>query len=182
MPPPILLWVACLFLMPTAWAQAPVAGPSPTLPVIPPKEAQVKHRATGTFDVTVVPLTEGARKDAWAPGRMSIDKRFRGDLEGTSQGEMLAAMTGVKGSGGYTAIEQVRGKLNGRSGTFMLQHSAVMSHGVVGDWIVRVIPDSGTEALQGLAGTLTITIADGKHSYVLEYTLPTKGGGLGPQR
>jgi hypothetical protein len=168
--------------MPVAWAQAPVASPSQTSAIAPPKETQVKHRATGTFDVTVVPLTEGVRKDAWAPGRMSIDKRFQGDLEGVSQGEMLAAMTGVKGSGGYTAIEQVRGKLNGRNGTFMLQHSAVMSHGVVGDWVVRVIPDSGTEGLQGLAGTLTITIVGGKHSYALEYTLPAEGGEAGPQR
>lgn len=182
MPPRTLLWIACLSLMTMAWAQAPRTSPSSTIPVTPSKEAQVKHRATGTFDVNVVPLTEGARKDAWAPGRMSIDKRFRGDLEGVSQGEMLAAMTEVKGSGGYTAIEQVRGKLHGRSGTFMLQHSAVMSHGVVGDWIVRVIPDSGTEALQGLAGTLTITIVGGKHSYALEYTLPAEGGEAGPQR
>ncbi|WLT30266.1 DUF3224 domain-containing protein [Geothrix sp. PMB-07] len=132
----------------------------------------MNHLAKGTFDVKVVPLTEGVRSGVWSPQRMSIDKRFQGDLEGTSQGEMIAAMTEVKGSGGYTAIEQVRGTLQGRSGSFLLQHSAVMSKGVPGEWRVAVIPDSGTEGLKGLSGQLTITIKDGQHSYVLEYALP----------
>jgi hypothetical protein len=38
---------------------------------------------------------------------------------------------------------------------------------------VTVVPDSGTGELNGLAGQMTITIADGKHSYDLEYTLPS---------
>ncbi|MBI1752300.1 MAG: DUF3224 domain-containing protein [Acidobacteria bacterium] len=132
----------------------------------------MKATAKGHFDVKVSPLTEGARKGVWAPGRMSIDKRFHGDLEAVSEGEMLAAMTGVKGSGGYTAIEQVRGTLQGRSGSFLLQHSALMSNGVPGEWRVVVIPDSGTEGLKGLSGHLAITIRDGQHSYAMEYTLP----------
>jgi hypothetical protein len=35
-----------------------------------------------------------------------------------------------------------------------------------------VVPDSATGELVGLTGTMTITIADGKHSYDFEYTLP----------
>lgn len=130
--------------------------------------------ATGSFDVKVMPLTEGAREGAWSPGRMSIDKQFMGDLEGTSQGEMLAAGTEVQGSAGYTAIERVSGKLHGRSGTFLLQHFAVMSHGVPGEWHVMVIPDSGTGGLKGLAGGMTITITGKQHAYALNYTLPAQ--------
>jgi len=51
---------------------------------------------------------------------MSIDKQFNGDLEATSKGEMLSAMTDVKGSAGYVAIERVSGTLHGRGGTFVL--------------------------------------------------------------
>lgn len=128
--------------------------------------------AHGSFEVKLQPLTEGTRKDAWAPGRMSIDKQFKGDLEGISQGEMLMAGTEVQGSAGYTAIERVSGKLRGRSGTFLLQHYAVMSKGVPGDWMVTVIPDSGTGELKGLSGRMTITITEKQHDYALEYSLP----------
>jgi len=128
--------------------------------------------AHGSFTVKLAPLTEGTRKDAWAPGRMSIDKQFTGDLEGSSQGEMLMAGTDTPGSAGYTAIERVSGKLKGRSGTFLLQHNAVMAKGVPGTWTVMVIPDSGTGELRGLAGQMTITITGKHHAYTLEYTLP----------
>ena len=57
-----------------------------------------------------------ADRDGATVGRMSIDKQFHGDLEGTSKGEMLTGMTAVKGSAGYVAIEQVTGTLKGRTG------------------------------------------------------------------
>jgi len=101
---------------------------------------------------------------------MSIDKQFHGDLEGTSKGEMLTAGTGVKGSAGYVAIERVSGTLNGRSGTFVLQHSGTMTHGEP-HLTITVVPDSGTGELAGLAGTMSILIAGGNHSYDFEYTL-----------
>ena len=128
--------------------------------------------AKGTFEVEVAPLAQGVRAGVWSPGRMSIDKRFHGDLEATSEGEMLTAMTEVKGSAGYTAIERVQGALRGRVGSFILQHHALMSRGVPGDWSVTVVPDSGTGELKGLAGRLTITITGKQHAYALEYTLP----------
>jgi hypothetical protein len=39
---------------------------------------------------------------------------------------------------------------------------------------VSVVPDSGTGELAGIAGTMNIIIADGKHSYDFAYTLPTQ--------
>ena len=105
---------------------------------------------------------------------MSIDKRFHGDLEGTSRGEMLAARTAEPGSAGYVAMERVTGKLHGREGTFVLQHTGTMTRGTptLG---VTVVPDSGTGELAGLAGEMTIVIEEGKHSYVFDYTLTAAG-------
>ena len=127
-------------------------------------------RATGSFDVTVAPLTAYAKADGSPLGRMSIDKQFRGDLEGTSQGEMLTARTSVKNSAGYVAVERVSGTLHGKTGTFVLQHSATMTRGEP-DQAIVVVPDSGTGELAGISGRMTIIIADGKHSYAFEYEL-----------
>lgn len=131
------------------------------------KDAPMTTRASGTFEVKLTP--QGDDKDA-TPGRMSIDKQFHGDLEGVSKGEMLTAMTSVKGSAGYVAIERVSGTLHGRTGTFVLQHTATMTRGAQ-QLSIAVVPDSGTGQLAGLAGRMAITIADGKHSYDFEYTL-----------
>lgn len=127
-------------------------------------------RARGTFEVKLTPQTMGDNADATL-GRMSIEKQFRGDLEGTGKGEMLTAGTSVQGSGAYVAVERVSGTLHGRSGSFALQHSGTMTRGAP-HLTITVVPDSGTDQLAGLAGALDIKIADGKHSYEFEYTLP----------
>jgi hypothetical protein len=127
-------------------------------------------RASGPFEVKLSPLAMGEQAEGSTLGRMSIDKQFRGDLEATSRGEMLSAGSVATGSAGYVAMEQVRGTLRGRSGTFVLQHSATMTRGVP-HLTIAVVPDSGTDELAGLAGTMAITIADGTHSYDFEYTL-----------
>lgn len=103
-------------------------------------------------------------------GRLSLDKEFQGDLEGSGKGEMLTAGTAVKGSAGYVAIELVTGKLQGRSGSFILQHSGTMDRGNP-SLIITVVPDSGTQELKGLSGKMVINIAEGKHSYEFEYAL-----------
>jgi hypothetical protein len=106
---------------------------------------------------------------------MSLDKQFHGDLEATSKGQMLTASTDVKGSAGYVAIERVTGTLHtpagARTGSFALQHTGMLTRGVP-ELSVTVVPDSGTGQLVGLAGKMTINIAEGKHSYDFEYTLP----------
>jgi hypothetical protein len=122
--------------------------------------------ATGAFEVKMVPQST---PDA-VPGRMSLDKTFHGDLEGKSIGEMLMIGTATKGSAGYVAIEQVTGTLGGKPGSFALQHSGTMARGTP-ELSVTVVPDSGTDSLVGLAGRMTIDVAEGKHTYRLEYTL-----------
>ncbi len=128
----------------------------------------VTTTARGTFDVTLTP--QPAAPGDGGIGRMALDKQFHGDLAGTSQGAMLAAMTAVSGSAGYVAMERVTGTLDGRRGTFVLQHSGTMDRGTQ-QLSLTVVPDSGTDQLAGLAGTMTITIAGGVHSYALDYTI-----------
>jgi len=131
-------------------------------------QGQSMKHARGTFEVKITPV---ATDDSPTPmGRMSIDKQLHGDLEGTSKGEMLTAGTTVKESAGYVAIERVTGKLDGSSGSFMLQHSGTMTRGAP-SLVITVVPDSGTGELAGLAGTMTIKIEGGKHFYELNYTL-----------
>lgn len=129
-------------------------------------------QANGTFEVKVKPLPEDVKVPGVSVGRMSIDKVLKGDLEGTSQGEMMTAGTEVKGSAGYVAVEVVTGAIKGRSGTFTLLHHATMKEG--GDFRMNivVIPDSGTGGLKGLAGKMEIIIEGGKHSYRFDYNLP----------
>jgi hypothetical protein len=129
-------------------------------------------QAKGEFEVKLAPLDAYAKGgEGVGLGRMSIDKSFYGDLEAMSQGEMLTAMTAVEGSAGYVAIEQVDGSLNGRQGTFVLQHFGLMRGGE-NQLILEVVPDSGTRELAGLTGEMEIIIEDGKHFYKFEYSLP----------
>jgi len=126
-------------------------------------------RAKGTFEVKLVPQADPGRDPGL--GRMTIDKEFTGDLVATSQGQMLSAMSPVQGSAGYVALERVTGTLDGHPGSFVLQHTGLMNRGTPSLTIV-VVPDSGTGALAGLAGTLAIVIEGKNHSYSFDYTLP----------
>lgn len=124
-------------------------------------------RASGSFDVKLDPL----------PGdrfpRMSGAKQLRGDLEGTSEGEMMSVDGTVQGSGAYVAIERVTGTLHGRKGSFALVHSGTMRRGGEYSMIIRVVPDSGTGELEGLTGTFEIVFEGKDHLYHFDYELPT---------
>ena len=127
----------------------------------------MSNHASGTFEVkmSMQPAEENAPL-----GRFMLDKEFKGDLQGTSKGQMLAISSAVEGSAGYVAMEQVAGTLNGRSGTFALQHNGIMNRGTP-SLSVSVVPDSGTGGLVGLSGKMDIKIADGKHFYELQYEI-----------
>jgi hypothetical protein len=138
------------------------------------KQAPMTQHARGQFGVKLIPQKpDNDVAQAANLGRMSIDKQFHGDLEATSKGEMIAAQTEVKGSAGYVAMERVSGTLKGRKGSFVLQHSATMNRGVP-ELSITVVPDSGTEELNGLAGKMNIIITEGKHSYEFDYMLADK--------
>lgn len=100
-----------------------------------------------------------------------FDKVFRGALDAVSVVHMLAVMTPTAGSGAYVAVERIEGSLAGLEGSFCMQHSGTLDRGAP-SLSVTVIPDSGTEALTGLRGTLAIDIVDDRHYYVFDYSLP----------
>jgi Protein of unknown function (DUF3224) len=127
-------------------------------------------RATGPFEVKLTPQPADGEGGGPALGRMTLDKRFHGDLEAASKGQMLAVRTAVEGSAGYVALEIVDGSLHGRRGTFVLQHSSTMTRGEPRQ-SVTVVPDSGTGELVGLEGRMVIHITEGQHSYDFDYTL-----------
>lgn len=143
------------------------AGHDVTVDDTSERKSPVTQHAVGTFEVKLAPQTGYSD----LVGRMSIDKQFLGDLTGTSIGEMLAVMSGVQGSAGYVAMERVTGTLKGRTGSFALQHNGLMNRGEP-SLTVTVVPDSGTDQLTGLAGTMKIIIDGKTHSYELVYTLP----------
>jgi hypothetical protein len=160
-----IIFCFCLCLSFGSFAATSTRAP---LPNVDQKEKVVTKHASGPFNVKLNPQEDKAGDPT--VGRMSIDKQFHGPLEATSKGQMLTAMTTVEGSAGYVAIERITGTLDGRTGTFALQHSATMTRGVP-QLSITVVPDSGTGQLVGLAGKMSIRIADGKHFYDFEYTL-----------
>jgi Protein of unknown function (DUF3224) len=127
--------------------------------------------AKGTFEVEIKPQSDAAVQDGVSLGRMSLDKTFEGDLVATGKGEMLTALTPIKGSAGYVAIERIAGSLHGRNGSFVFQHAGSMEGGAQ-QLSITVVPGSGTGELLGISGTFRLEIAGGKHLYEFEYALP----------
>ncbi|SRR6056297_264657 len=126
---------------------------------------------TGTFNAILNPLDGYAKGENGVKlGRMSIEKVWNGELKGKSKGEMLSAMTSVKGSAGYVAIEQVTGSLSGKNGSFVLQHYGIMDKGQ-DRLVLEVVPDSGTGELKGLTGKMDIRIEGDTHYYDFEFEL-----------
>jgi hypothetical protein len=128
-------------------------------------------KATGSFEVSMQPLSNAEVSADATLGRFLLAKKFSGGLIAEARGQMLSAGTVTQGSAGYVAIDQVTGTLDGRAGSFVLQHSGTMNRGVPG-LSITVVPDSGTAELVGLSGILKINIVDKKHFYEFEYSLP----------
>jgi hypothetical protein len=165
-----VITVICLSLGSAVYAQTQAYAPSPAPNPVQKGAAMATH-ASGPFEVKLIPQPPDDKAEGSTLGRLSIDKQYHGDLEATSKGQMLTAMTDVKGSAGYVAIERVSGTLHGRSGSFVLQHSSTLTRSAP-QQSITVVPDSGTGQLVGLTGKMIVNIVDGKHSYDFEYTLP----------
>ncbi|GGX35352.1 DUF3224 domain-containing protein [Undibacterium squillarum] len=125
----------------------------------------------GSFDVQLQAQPAAEAIASAALGRRTILKQFHGELDAASLGEMLSVHTAVKGSAAYVALERVSGTLSGKRGSFVLMHTGLMDKGQ-SSLTVQVVPDSATEELQGLSGTMQIEIREGKHFYVFDYQLP----------
>lgn len=137
--------------------------------------SEFTQQARGQFEVKMTPQGEGKNEGEAGPGaslgRLALDKIFHGDLQGEGHGQMLTAMSGTEGSAGYVAIERFSGRLQGRSGGFVFQHSGQMNRGAK-QLLISVVPDSGHGELLGIAGRLEIEISAGQHHYLFSYSLP----------
>jgi hypothetical protein len=160
-----VLAIASLCLGVGLWARTQTTSPAP--PSAQKGTAKTAH-ARGPFEVKLTPLTDAGAEPGL--GRMSAEKQYHGDLDGSGKGQMLTAGSVAKGSAGYVAMELFSGKLAGHTGTFVLQHSGTLDHGAQSLSII-VVPGSGTGELEGLKGKMNIINEAGKHSYDLEYTL-----------
>ncbi len=128
-------------------------------------------RVSGPFDVKLVPQPGPEPAEGITLARLLLDKQFHGPLSAKSDGQMLSAVTATPGSAGYVAIERAVGTLDGRAGSFVLQHNAFMNRGKP-QLSILVVPDSGTGALAGIGGRMDIRIENGRHFYDFDYTLP----------
>jgi hypothetical protein len=162
----------------TPRADVPAEGVPASLPeVLNPREAPWDRRgdrivttALGSFEVEMKRDSDDDLVEGTALGSRMVSKRFHGDLDGTSQGRMLTGMTRVDGSAGYVLIERVHGRVHGRSGTFLLQHSGILERGTPRQTI-EVVPDSGSGELVGIRGRMTIQVSGDAHSYEFDYEI-----------
>lgn len=158
--------VAALLWISLAMAHSPTppatARPSPVAPQL----------AVGTFKVQIqAPQAMGSPGGGPAQARRPLEKQFEGGLQGRSLGDMLAAGQPQQGEAAYVALESFSGTLLGRTGGFALAHLGVM-HAGRQDLRIVIVPGSGTGALQGITGELTLRIEGGVHHYALQYSLP----------
>jgi len=131
----------------------------------------IYNMVSGTFEISLKPLESYAEGiDGVKLGRMSIDKTFSGPLSAVSKGEMLNALLPVEGSAGYVALEQVIGELEGKKGSFVLQHYGIM-HSQGQQLTLEVLANSGTGELSSLSGKMNIRIENGQHYYDFDYSL-----------
>lgn len=137
------------------------------------REYTVTQRATGSFEVRLTPQPVHEEAEG-VLGRRSIAKEFRGELAGTSLGEMLSYWADETSSGAYVAVERFTGTVAGRTGSFLLAHKGIMERGGGPPLDITVVPDSGTGELKGIAGSIDIIMEGGRHDYVFEYTLPVR--------
>ena len=125
--------------------------------------------ASGTFVLQMemepgLDLGDGAQT-----GSFRFDKQFSGGLEATSVVQMISAGNPATGSAAYVAIERIAGTLDGRAGSFMTCHRGIIDGGDA-SLEVTIVPGSGTGALEGIRGSMTIRIEAGVHHYALDYS------------
>jgi hypothetical protein len=129
--------------------------------------------AAGTFEIDTWDEEPYDEREGARLARTRLTKTFHGDVDGESTAELLMVYAAGEGSAAYVGFERFVGRVNGRSGSFVLHHTA-SSDGSRGEpsaaW--SVVPDSATGELRGLRGEARIiNEPDGGHSFTLDYDL-----------
>ena len=126
--------------------------------------------AQGTFEIQMTAEPPYSEEDGVSIGRVAFTKQFAGDFVGESKVDFIGARTPVPTSAGYVAIERLVGTLAGKRGSFVVQHTGVMTQGTQ-SLTITVVPDSGTGELVGLRGEMTIEKVEKAHHWRLRYDL-----------
>ena len=106
--------------------------------------------------------------------RVKVTKVITGELEGTAQGWMTMAMA-PGDSAAYVGFDRLDVTVDGRRGSFVIRHNALMYAGG-GDAAWDIVPGSGTGELTGIRGTSTVhRDDDGNHTYAIDYDLNDLG-------
>ena len=127
-------------------------------------------KSSGTFEVKMTGEPPYDERAGVTLGRASFAKTFAGPLTATSTVQMLAARGPIANSAGYVALERIVGELDGHAGSFVVVHMGLMNRGQQ-SLTIRIVPDSGTDGLTGIAGVMTIDIVSGQHNYTIDYTM-----------
>ena len=129
----------------------------------------MKKRASAQFAIKnwdEKPYSEGP--DLPKLTRASVAKTFTGDIEGEGSVEYLMMYRG-DGSAAFVGLERVVGRIDGKSGTFVLQRSGVFEGGLAKE-SYSVVPGSATGELRGLQGEGTTAVGHGmEHPFTLDY-------------
>jgi hypothetical protein len=127
-------------------------------------------RATGVFEIESwdeAPYEElggGAKLT-----KASVRQTYSGGLEAAASSESLMAYPGGD-SAYYMSLERVSGRLDGRSGSFLLQGTGAYIDGTAtSTW--TVVPGSGTDELAGISGTGGMVATHDERNYHLDYEL-----------
>jgi hypothetical protein len=127
--------------------------------------------AEGTFQVHNWEGETYEESEGAVLSRASLTKTFDGAFQGSSTAELL--MAEAKDARAYVGMERLDGSLNGATGTFVVMHSASQVMNGEESMQVTVVPGSGTAGLEGISGSLKITVSEGgEHSYRFIYELP----------
>ena len=102
--------------------------------------------------------------------RATVSKTFSGDIEGESQVEYLM-MYRSDGSASFVGLERVVGRLNGKSGSFVLQRIGTFEAGQAKE-SYSLVSGSGTGELRTLRCEGTSAVCHGsEHPFTLTYEL-----------
>jgi hypothetical protein len=129
---------------------------------------------TGTFEIASWDENPALEtEDGSKVTRANVVRSFGGALEGEGTIEWLMAY-GDGGSAEFVGLEQVVGKLDGRPGTFVLQHVGTFD-GETATADLLVVPGSGTGELTGVEGRGSFQAgfgAEGERNISLDLELP----------
>jgi hypothetical protein len=102
--------------------------------------------------------------------RSSVVYTYQGDIEGESTLDYLMVYRPDE-SGSFVGLERIIGRVAGRTGSFVLQHTGTFTKsGVTGKCVV--VPHSGTGELANLRGEGEVGVAGHAESYpmIFSYT------------